>query len=201
MTLDYWNRQIERWTDIFSDDEPDLMGLELVKEFDSLTKNFYSLFDDDLIESNEGSDMYLGLRSEVFREEVCVVQHSSYSDIRPNKNSRVIRITRKVGLVPVSAEKCSDNSNKSTIGSVEQNSSEDVIVTDKNVKVASQLPVNNRKQDIKVLVHDGNSVTISYLNYDGKRYSSTSVIPYDIDSETAKATYKNGILEITFDRK
>ena len=84
---------------------------------------------------------------------------------------------------------------------MEQNSSKDVIATDKNIKVVSQLPINNRKQDIKVIVHDDNSFTISYLNYDGKQYSSTSVIPYDIDSETARAVYKNGILEITFDRK
>lgn len=60
--------------DIFLDDEPDLMGLELVKEFDNLTKNFYSLFDDDLIEPGEGSEMYSSLRSDVFREEVYVFQ-------------------------------------------------------------------------------------------------------------------------------
>jgi HSP20 family molecular chaperone IbpA len=186
--------------DIFSDEEPDLMALELVKEFDNLTKKFYNVFDDDLIELNEGSDMYLGLRSEVFREVVYVVQHGS-SDIRPNKDSRVRKITRKVGPVPVSVEKSPDNSNKSTIERLEQNSSEDVIITDKKVKIVSQLPIINRKQDIKVLVHDDNSVTISYLNYEGKRYSSTSVIPYYIDSETAKATYKNGILEVTFDRE
>lgn len=47
MTPDYWNMQIERWMDIFSDDEPDLIGLELVREFDNLTKKFYSIFDDD----------------------------------------------------------------------------------------------------------------------------------------------------------
>ena len=29
--------------DIFSDDEPDLMGLELVREFDNLAKKFYCI--------------------------------------------------------------------------------------------------------------------------------------------------------------
>ena len=33
--------------DIFSDHEPDLMGLELVREFDDLAKKLYSVFDDD----------------------------------------------------------------------------------------------------------------------------------------------------------
>jgi hypothetical protein len=41
--MDHWNRQIERWMDIFSDDEPDLMGLELVREFDNLAKKLYSV--------------------------------------------------------------------------------------------------------------------------------------------------------------
>ena len=57
---DYWNRQIERWMDIFSDDEPDLMGLELVREFDNFTKNFYNDFDDDLDEWEEHSMIYVG---------------------------------------------------------------------------------------------------------------------------------------------
>ena len=64
-----------------------------------------------------------------------------------------------------------------------------------------QLPVNNRKENIKVVTHDDNSVSISCLNYDGIRSTRTLDIPYDIDFEMAKATYKNGILAVTFDRK
>ena len=63
------------------------------------------------------------------------------------------------------------------------------------------LPINNKKENIKVVTHDDNAVTISYLNYSGKRCTRTSDIPYNIDFETANAIYKNGILEITFDRK
>ena len=81
------------------------MGVKLVKEFDNLTKNFYSLFDNDLIEPGEGSEMYSSLRSEVFREEVYVFQQGSSSDIRQNKDSRVGKVTRKVGPVLVSVEK------------------------------------------------------------------------------------------------
>jgi hypothetical protein len=48
--------EIERWMDIYSDDEPDLMGLELVREFDILAKRFYDIFDnDDLNEWAESS--------------------------------------------------------------------------------------------------------------------------------------------------
>ena len=83
------NRQIERWMDIFLDGEPDLMELELVKEFDNLTKKFYNDFDDD--NSNEwaeSSEIYVGIRSEVVRGEVDIVLYSSYPAARPNKNAK-----------------------------------------------------------------------------------------------------------------
>jgi hypothetical protein len=90
LTPDYWNMQIERWMDIFSDDEPDLTGLELVREFDNLTKKFYSIFDDDdLNEWGESPKIYVGIRSEVVREEVDIVLESSYPAARPNKNAKV----------------------------------------------------------------------------------------------------------------
>ena len=185
--------QIERWMDIFSDDEPDLMGLELVREFDILAKRFYDIFDnDDLNEWAESSEICVGIRSEIVREEVDIVLDSSYSVARPNKNAKV----RKVETVPVS-----DKTVESRIEKVEQDSSEDVIVSDKSIKIAFQLPINNTKENIKVVATDDCSITISNLNNQGERWTHTLEIPYSIDSETAKATYKNGILEITFDRQ
>jgi HSP20 family molecular chaperone IbpA len=192
LTLDYWNRDIERWMDIFSDDEPDLLGLELVRGFDNLTKKFYGIFDnDDLNEWGESSEIYVGIRSEVVREEVGIVLHSSYPVARPNKSAKI----RKVETVPVS-----DKTVESRIEKVEQDSSEDVIVSDKNIKIVFQLPINNKKENIKVVANDGYSITISNLNNEGKRCTRTLDIPYAIDCETAKATYKNGILEVTFNR-
>jgi HSP20 family molecular chaperone IbpA len=197
---DYWNRQIERWMDIFSDDEPDLTGLELVREFDNLTKKFYSIFDDDLNEWNESSQI-LGIRSEIVREEVDVVLDSPYPVPSPNKNVRAREIKRKVEPVTASAKRHSDKIVGSRIEKVEQDSSEDVIVSDNYIKMVLQLPINNKKENIKVVTHDDNRVTISYLDYSGKRCTRISDIPYNIDFETANAIYKNGILEITFDRK
>ena len=179
--------------DIFSEDEPDLMGLELVREFDSLAKKFYNNFDDDLNEWSE-SEIYVGIRSEVVRE-VDNVLDSSYPVARPNKNANVRKFKRKVESVPVS-----DKTSGSRIEKVEQDPSEDVIVSDKNIKIVLQLPINNKKEHIKVVANDDYSISISNLNYDGKRLTRTLDIPYDIDLETAKATYKNGILEIIFDR-
>jgi HSP20 family molecular chaperone IbpA len=185
--------QIERWMDIYSDDEPDLMGLELVREFDILAKRFYDIFDNDgLNEWAESSEICVGIRSEIVREEVDIVLDSSYSVARSNKNAKV----RKVETVPVS-----DKTVESRIEKVEQDSSEDVIVSDKNIKIVFQLPINNKKENIKVVANDDCSITISNLNNQGERCTRTLEIPYSIDSDTAKATYKNGILEITFDRQ
>lgn len=198
MTRDYWNRQIERWMDIFSDDEPDLMGLELLREFDNLTKKINSIFDDDLYESRGDSELCMGIRSEIFREEeVFFVKRISHSSIKPKER----KVRRKVEPVSVPVNRRSDNATQFRVKE-EQDTSEDVILNDKNVKTVSQLPINNRKENIKVIAHDDdNSITISCLDNEGKRRTLTSDIPYDVDFESAKATYKNGILEVTFDRK
>ncbi len=182
--------------DIFSDDEPDLMGLELVREFDNLTKKFYGIFDDyDLNEWTESSEIYVGIRSEVVREEVAFDLHSPYPVARPNKNVKARKFKRKVETAPVS-----DRIVESRIEKVEQDSFEDVIVSDKNIKMVLQLPINNKKRNIKVVADDECSITITHLDHEGKRCTRTLDIPNSIDLETATAT-KNGILEVTFDRK
>jgi HSP20 family molecular chaperone IbpA len=196
MTFDYWNRQIEIWMDIFSDDEPDLIGLNLVREFNQLFKKFYTVFDNDLNEIESKS--HLGFRSETFREEANIVTVDSYSGPRPTREPISKKITKKAESVPVFAK---DLDLKNGIEKVGNDTAEDVIVTDKNVKLVSQLPINNKKENIKVVLHDDNSIKISYLNYEGKLCTHSSIIPYGIDFETVRSTYKNGILEIIFDRK
>ena len=181
---------------IFSDDEPDLMGLELVKEFDNLAKKLYGVFDNDLNEWAVSSEIYVGIRSEAIREEVDIVLDSSYPVPRLNKNAMIRKFKRNVDNVPVS-----DKTVESRIEKVEHDSPEDVIVSDKNIKMVLRLPINNKKENIKVVAYDDYSISVSHLNYDGKRRTRTLGIPYDIDFEIAKATYKNGILEIMFDRK
>jgi HSP20 family molecular chaperone IbpA len=67
--------------------------------------------------------------------------------------------------------------------------------------ITFQLPITNKKENIKVVANDDYSITVSHLDYKGKRCTRTLDVPFDIDVETAKAIYKNGILEITFGRK
>jgi HSP20 family molecular chaperone IbpA len=197
MIPDYWNRQIERWIDIFSDDEPDQMRLELVRDFDNLAKKFYTVFDDDL-NGIESSESYLDFRSETFREDTEIVVIDNYSGVRRTKEPRSKKITKRVESAPTIAK---DSDRITGIKKVKQDISEDVIETDKNIKLVSQLPINNKKENIKVILNDDNSVTVFHLDHEGKRRMRILNTPYDIDSETARSTYRNGILEIIFDRK
>ena len=176
--------------DIFTDDQPDLMGLDLVREFDCLAEKLYSVFDDDLSEYTE-SEIYVGIRSDVVREEVDIVL-PFHSVAKLNKNTTVRKFKRKIK---------SDNTLRSRIEQVGQNTSEDLIVSDKIIKIVFQLPINNKKENIKVIANDDYSITLSHLNNEGKRCTRTLEIPYDTEFENAKATFKNGILEVTFDRK
>jgi HSP20 family protein len=205
-----WIGYIEDWfkqsSMVFADDEFARMEKELVGGFDNSTEEFDRIFSGDLNEFGF-SESYFGVGSKIVREEVDVVVYDSYPlNLSPDKETRVRKIRRNVK--PVSVQGVVDNTTRSSISGplsgieeLDRPSSEDVVVTDKNIKVVIQLPINNKKENIKVAAYDDNSVTISYLNYEGKRCTRTSVIPYDIDIETAKATYKNGILEITINKR
>lgn len=214
-----WTRFIEKWFNEsqieFTDYECDIMKQELLgfNNFNELTEGFDRVFNNDL-NGLEISDSYMRVRSvNVIR----VLLHSSYPlNTRSNRNTRKNK-TRK-SVKPMSVQRRNrldpyrynlmDDSNMvrseiplSRIQKEGRESFEDVIVTDENIKVVAQLPINNRKEDIQVIAYSDNSVSIFYLNSEGKRSSRTLALPYDIDIETAKSTYRNGILEIIFNRK
>jgi HSP20 family protein len=75
----------------------------------------------------------------------------------------------------------------------------DVITTDKDIKVTVEMP-GISKQDIKINVQDG-SVEISTIGTASKKYRRSLELPQDADLDTAKSTYTNGILEISFKKK
>ena len=75
----------------------------------------------------------------------------------------------------------------------------DIITTDKDVKVTVEMP-GISKQDIKINAYDG-SVEVSTTETAPKKYRRFIELPSDADVETAKSTYTNGILEITFKKK
>jgi HSP20 family protein len=74
----------------------------------------------------------------------------------------------------------------------------DMITSDKEIKVVVELPGVN-KENIKVNSYD-NSVEIS-ANTSERKYRRTVDLPPDADAQVAKCNYKNGILEIVFNKK
>lgn len=213
------DRYVEEWFNASSvglaDDEFNIIERELFRGFDKLTEEIDRIFDDDEMESRF-SESSAKVRTEIVREEVDVILYSYYPvTLRPNKKPTVRKIRRNIR--PTSIQKhdhlTSNHYNPpdedsttespvplSRIETERRDSLEDVIATDRNVKVLLQLPSNNRKENIKVIAHNDNSVRISYLSSEGKRCRRTLVIPYNLDIDTGRSTYRNGILEITFNK-
>ena len=74
----------------------------------------------------------------------------------------------------------------------------DLNSNDKEVKVVLEIP-GVKKEDIKINAHDGAvEVTASTPQ---RKYHKTIDLPQDANTETAKSTYHNGVLEITFGKK
>lgn len=71
----------------------------------------------------------------------------------------------------------------------------DVIPDDKSVKLVAEMP-GVEKSDVKITVQN-RIVDISVENGD-KKYHAKVPIQHKIDENSAQATYKNGILELTF---
>jgi HSP20 family protein len=84
-----------------------------------------------------------------------------------------------------------------TAGEIEPLS--DITTTDKEVKVVVEMPGIDKK-DIKISAYDS-SVEISTANTAQRKYKSTIELPPEVDTETVKSTYNNGILEIAFKKK
>jgi len=77
----------------------------------------------------------------------------------------------------------------------------DINSTDNEVKVVLEIP-GIKKEDIKINAFDGSVEVIADNNSNAQRkYHKTIKLPEDADIETARSTYNNGILEITFDKK
>jgi HSP20 family molecular chaperone IbpA len=214
-----WDIYIEEWISrssvAFAEYEFDLIKEEPFIGFDKITEDFDRIFNDELNDL-EFSGSNMGVSSDNVNDGVDIVMYDSYlSNIKLNKNTPKRKTKRNAKPASVKRRKHlnsysynltdGDNITGSTvplpiIENEEREYLEDVIVTDKSIKVVSQMPINNRKEDIKVVAYSNNSITISYLGSEGNNCRSTLVIPYNIDIETAKSTYRNGILEITFNR-
>jgi HSP20 family molecular chaperone IbpA len=193
-----WTRFIEKWFNKsqipFADYEFNITKQGLLIGFDELTEDFDRVFNDGPNEL-EFSESYMRVGGENVRKELTLLHNSYPSNPRPNKNTRKNKSRKSVKPAPVQRRELF------RVEKEGRESFEDVIVSDEIIKVVLQLPINNKRENIQVIAYSDNSITISYLSSEGKRSSCTSALPNGIDIETARSTYRNGILEITFDRK
>ncbi|HJY15613.1 MAG TPA: Hsp20/alpha crystallin family protein [Nitrososphaeraceae archaeon] len=197
-TMNDWTRFIEKWFNEsqipFADYEFNITKQELLIGFDDLTEDFDRVFNDGPNEL-ELSESCMRVSGKNVRKELTLL-HSPYpSNPRPNKNTRKNKSRKIAKPAPVQRRELF------RVEKEGRESFEDVIVSDEIIKVVLQLPINNKRENIQVIAYSDNSITISYLSSEGKRSSRTSALPNGIDIETARSTYRNGILEITFDRK
>jgi HSP20 family protein len=200
-----WIRLIEKWFNesqiSFADYEFDIIKQELLLGFYELTEDFERVFNDDSNES-ELLESYTRVRSEDVREELILLHRSYLSNPKPNRNTRKNKTRKNIKPAPVrQRNRLNSKILPSTVEREGRESFEDVIVTDEKIKVVLQLPFNNKRENIQIIAYSDNRVSISYLNSEGRQSSRTSALPYSIDIETARSTYRNGILEITFNRK
>ena len=75
----------------------------------------------------------------------------------------------------------------------------DITTTDKEVKVAVEMP-GVKKENIKVNLYD-NSLEVTTTGTEERKYHEVIDLPLETDIETATSTYKNGILEIVLKKK
>ena len=75
----------------------------------------------------------------------------------------------------------------------------DITSTDKDVKVVLEMP-GIKKEDIKINAYE-QKVEIKTADNTERKYHKILDLPKSADIETARSTYNNGILEVTFDKK
>ena len=75
----------------------------------------------------------------------------------------------------------------------------DITTTDKEVKVILEMP-GIKKEDIKINTYD-EKAEIRTTEGATRKYHKIIDLPKSADIETARSTYNNGILEVTFDKK
>jgi HSP20 family protein len=84
--------------------------------------------------------------------------------------------------------------------SAEGESPSDITTTEKEVKVVLDMPGVTEK-DVKINAHDDGKVEIKTANNSPRKYYKVVQLPKEANTETARFTYINGILEVTFDKK
>ena len=76
----------------------------------------------------------------------------------------------------------------------------DVMEDDKNISVTAELP-GVSKDDIDLNLSDDNQTLIIKVDNPERKYYKEVVLPAKVKPNKVKATYKNGILDVVFERE
>jgi HSP20 family protein len=175
--------------------------------FDQMRRQMEKMFEEQL------EDMQTKAPKELVREyetpeggkvrEIGPIVYGYSATIGPDGKPRVrefgnVRPGMKVGGISASDGQRGAGERATQI-TAEREPLSDVITTDKEVKVVVELPGAN-KENIKVNAYEG-SVEVKADAQDRKYRRVVDIPAADIDLQSVKSTFKNGLLEIVFKRK
>jgi HSP20 family protein len=174
--------------------------------FDQMRRQMEKMFEEQL------EDMQTKAPKELVREyetpeggkvrEIGPIVYGYSATIGPDGKPRVrefgnVRPGMKVGIS--TSDGLRGAGERATQITAEREPLSDVITTDKEVKVVVELPGAN-KENIKVNAYEG-SVEVKADAQDRKYRRVVDIPAADIDLQSVKSTFKNGLLEIVFKRK
>ncbi|MGA9934869.1 MAG: archaeal heat shock protein Hsp20 [Nitrososphaeraceae archaeon] len=205
--MSFWDRDIEDWFRNFFGGTGRI-GLpalgrggsfgDMPKQFDEMRKEMYRSFEDQFkeIESTAPKDLikeYQTPEGTKVREVGPLVYGYSMT-IGPDGKPKV----REFGNMRPSYRMGGMSASAKPVISSEREPLADVTTTDKEIKVIIEMP-SVSKENIKINAYDQ---SVEVKSEDPQRkYHRVIDIPPEADTETVKSTYKNGVLEISFQRK
>jgi HSP20 family protein len=185
----------------FGESGREFFGRDMFREFDEMQREMQRM-------SDQFADIQSNAPKELIREyetkngdkvrEIGPIVYGYSMTIGPDGKPHV----REFGNVKSSARSSSgftpSGSRSRPEITAEREPLADVNVTDSEVRVVLEMP-GVKKEDIKVNAYDGAIEVFS--NDPHRKYHKTIELPPQTDIETAKSTYNNGILEVTFNKK
>ncbi|HEU5120390.1 MAG TPA: Hsp20/alpha crystallin family protein, partial [Candidatus Nitrosocosmicus sp.] len=106
---------------------------------------------------------------------------------------------RPLGEIGRNVKKLGPNTGKSSQISAEREPLVDVNTTDTEVRVVIEIP-GIRKEDIKINTYDS-QLEIATSKDAQRKYHKNIELPEQVEIETARSVYNNGVLEVTFNVK
>jgi HSP20 family protein len=173
---------------------------DILRDFDDMHKEMSNMF-------NVFNDISKAVPKKLIREyetseggkvrEVDPIVYGYSMTIGPDGKPHV-REFGKVKSASAGASNLGHYTGKSSI-SAERKPRSDLNTTDKEVKVVLEMP-GIKKEDIKINAYD-EKVEIKTSKNAQRKYHKIIDLPKQADIETARSTYNNGILEVTFDKR